>query len=398
MTPVASVGMALLPGLVVGWTPGGVSIISRSFLVGLGAMAVAALVATIVLGRRRRWFRWLGSSITVVLLLAGVATAVNTHYAYLPNVGSLFGWRAADQTSWSVTRHQPIRVRFILRRVSNLPAHGAVVKVAIPGVRSGFHARPAEVYLPPAWFMSPRPQLPVIVMLHGSPGTPEDWTRSAAADQVSDRWAAHHEGVAPILVMPDINGSFNGDSECTDGTAGNVETYLTVDVRDWVLLHLHAASGREQWAIGGLSEGGTCAVDLALRHSSLWATFLDWGGDDHISHHGGAPSLFTGSLTHRRALVASYDPIRLLRHFHDPARLQGWFEVGASDGGTTQAVQRLAAIAQRQGMIVHLALRVGGTTPFGYGTTASSTPCRGPRRASAPDGGSCPVASTAEPT
>lgn len=309
--------------------------------------------------RRHRVLRALAGALAVLSSVVAVGAAVNDHFAYLPSLASLWGWRAADQTTWS-TVHRRVLLRAAVSGVLGVPAHGAVVKVHIPGRRSGFRARPAEVYLPPAWFLSPRPQLPVIEMLHGTPGTPEDWTRSSGADLVSDAWAATHQGMSPILVMPDINGSFTGDSECTDGTAGHVDTYLSVDVPVWVATHLDPARTRNQWAIGGLSEGGTCAVNLALRHVDRWSTFLDLGGDDHISRSGGELSLFTGTIRKRRERIASYDPMRLIHRFRDPSLLQGWFEVGASDGSSARAVRRVAAAAHIRGMTVHLAVRPGG--------------------------------------
>ena len=48
-----------------------------------------------------------------------------------------------------------------------MPMTGAVYQVDIPGVRSGFAARPGYLYLPPAYLASPRPQLPVLVLLAG---------------------------------------------------------------------------------------------------------------------------------------------------------------------------------------------------------------------------------------
>lgn len=345
-----------VPAQISGWQR--ISIISPWFLSGAGAVTVAFLAITVVAGRRRRWLRWTGSMLTVVCVVASSAAAINSHYAYLPNVASLVGWRSADQGSWATARLSGIHVS--TGRPVTLRAHGSVVQVNIPGVQSGFHGRPAEVYLPPAWFLTPRPQLPVMVLLHGTPGTPEDWTRSSGVDEISDQWAARHGGVAPILVMPDINGSFLGDSECTDGTAGHVETYLAVDVPTWVSAHLGAATAASRWAIGGLSEGGTCAFDLALRHRDRWSTFLDFGGEDHISRAGGVLGLFPGSMSQRRELAASYDPGVLLRGFADPSSVQGWFEVGQNDGSTTSGVERLAAAAQARGMTVRLAVQAGG--------------------------------------
>jgi S-formylglutathione hydrolase FrmB len=224
----------------------------------------------------------------------------------------------------------------------------------IPGTVSSFHARPAQVYLPPAWFSVPRPSLPVIELLHGTPGTPEDWTRAGAADVTADAWAAAHDGVAPIIVMADENGGFLGDSECVDGAAGRAETYLTEDVPSWAVANLGASADRRQWVIAGNSEGGFCALDLALRHPDRFATFLDFGGLGRPTRRGGSLRLFRGSRQRR----LEHQPGYLLRHYQGPP-LSGWFEVGGADGGTTVAVRHMFKATQAAGIDTHLVVLPG---------------------------------------
>lgn len=337
-----------------------IGILGTGFLTTLVALFLAVVVAAVLIGRRHHWMRWCGALLSVVVALGFVAASINDHYAYLPNLGSLWGWRAVDQASWAAVR-SPAAAR--LDRSVQVRRHGAVVEVVIPGVVSGFHGRPAVVYLPPAWFLRPKPALPVVELLHGSPGGPRDWTRAAAVDVTSDRYAAFHRGQAPIIVSPDINGSFDGDSECTDGTAGNVETYLTVDVPHWVDASLAPSRLSRDWAIGGLSEGGTCAMSLSLRHPAQFPTFLDFGGDERITHHGGAIVLFRGTPVERLRAAESYDPVLLLRRVRRPGRLHGWFEVGTRDSGSA-ALERLYGRAVRLGMHAHLQLTVGGQHTF----------------------------------
>ncbi len=338
-----------------------VGILGPGFLAVLVGLFLVTAATTVVFGRTHHWWRWSGAFLAVLVALCAVAASVNNHYAYLPNLGSLWGWRAADQASWATVRatgHPTIKGPV------GLPTHGAVVEVAIPGTISHFHGRSAAIYLPPGWFRQPRPALPVVELLHGTPGGPRDWARSGGADVTSDHYAKAHGGLAPILVSPDINGSFTADSECTDGTAGNVETYLTVDVPRWVTTHLHASRLGRQWAIGGFSEGGICAVHIALRHPSIFPTFLDFGGEEHISHRGGALTLFRGTPRQRRQAVNSYDPVVLLRHFAKPGRLNAWFEVGTSDHGISAAIRRLYQRALHLGVHARLKLASGGHHSF----------------------------------
>ncbi|MBP0454333.1 MULTISPECIES: esterase family protein [unclassified Kitasatospora] len=161
-----------------------------------------------------------------------------------------------------------------------MPAKGTVSKTPIPGAKSGFKARDAYVYLPPAYYADPRPLLPVVVLLGGQPGVPEDWVNTAQVNEALDAFAAAHEGLAPIMVMPDQLGSTWANTLCFDSKIAKVQTYLAVDIPDWVGEHLQAAKGRGSWSIGGASMGGTCALQLAVNAPEVYGSFLDMSGQD----------------------------------------------------------------------------------------------------------------------
>jgi enterochelin esterase-like enzyme len=309
-------------------------------VVGVLAMLTAGSVVIAVCGHRSlvRPLAVLGA---VVLLVLTAAAGVNEYFDYIPTTGALLGQRAADQAS-------PRRVLSAVH-AARPPTRGLVELVSIPPVRSGFRTRRAQVYLPPAWFSSPRPALPVVELLHGTPGSPTDWTRAGAADLTADAWAVDHGGVAPILVLVDENGGFTRDSECV----GASESYVVDDVRAWAVSTLGARTDARRWAIGGSSEGGWCALMLALRHPDRYSTLLDFGGLDRPTHSGGALRLFGGS----RARMRRYS----LRHLlvDGAARRDGvaaWLEVGSADGGTTRAVEHVAALLRSHDIATHVVL------------------------------------------
>ena len=157
----------------------------------------------------------------------------------------------------------------------------------------------------------------------------------------------------PIIVMPDINGSITGDTECVDGTRGNAESYLTKDVRDAVVATYSTASDAKRWAIGGLSEGGYCAFMLGVRHPDLWTTFVDLSGLNVPSPGGTtAKKLLRGN----EAAVAAHSPLVVLQQPNAAWRtLGGWFAVGAQDAAAVvDAVQAAAAAAQDAGVQTEL--------------------------------------------
>jgi hypothetical protein len=163
--------------------------------------------------------------------------------------------------------------------------------------------------------------------------------------------------MAPILVLADHNGSNLGDSECVDGPRGRAESYLTVDVPRFVTSQFGTAAGGAHWAVAGLSEGGTCAVTLALRHPDVFGTFADFSGD--LAPNMGGPRrtarmLYGGDV----AQIAQHDPLTLLARRPAPA-VAGWFEVGVADHRPRRSTVRLAEAARAAGLDVQLVVRPG---------------------------------------
>lgn len=225
--------------------------------------------------------RWRKAVAVLALPLSALAVAVgvNATYGQYPTLRDAVGLRSfpelpaelmraggADLADWAPP--------------ADLPATGSVHSVAIPGTESGFPAGPAVVYLPPAALVDEPPRLPVLVALSGQPGKPTDVITSGQLAAIADRWAAEHDGVAPLVVVPDQLGSEHDNPMCVDGPLGDSRTYLERDVRDWVLRNLPAADDRRGWAIAGFSQGGTCALQLATGSPELFGAFADIAGDE----------------------------------------------------------------------------------------------------------------------
>lgn len=327
------------------------SITSGMFLLVLAAVSLAVVAAIVAVTRHHRW-AMVASVVAAIVVLSSVNTAawINHHYEYLRTWDELFGKRAADAASVRQVETQ-----------KGVPPHGQVIELPIPATVSHFSARNAQVYLPPAYFQKPRPRLGVVVLLAGEPGTPLDWTRGGLADVTSDQYAAAHGGRAPVLVMADENGSFTGDTECV----GPAETYLTRDVPGYIATRLGLPRDPAQWAIGGLSEGATCGLMLALRHPDEFHTFVDLAGllgprtSDANTVGTTVQDYFGGDAA---AFRAHEPPVLLAGHRYDG--LGGWFEVGSADGAETDAQRVLVPDARAAGIDVCATEVAGGEHTF----------------------------------
>jgi S-formylglutathione hydrolase FrmB len=317
------------------------------------ALVLFTVVAAIVGWPGERAGGRVASLLAIPVAMVLMGQQVNAQYAYYPNLGALSGKVAQNELDAGGLADKEDEVR----TSGTLPASGNVIEVAIPGTVSGFNARNGYVYLPPAWYADPKPQLPVIMMLHGSPGDPSNWTQAAAADQTADAFAAQNGGVAPILVTPDINGSTEGDTECVDGRRGNVETYLMTDVVNFVRDTYNAATGPSSLAVLGLSTGATCSLMLGARHPDQIVAVGDFSGEvrPDVDNGNTLQDLFGGD----QAAFDAYDPTKIIPTKQYP-NMGIWFESGVDDAGSVAAQNQMAPIARAAGMQVCIGTMQGG--------------------------------------
>lgn len=189
------------------------------------------------------------------------------------------------------------------------------------------------------------------MLLGGNPSTPPEWTGRWHIDSFVDHFAETHGGQAPIVVMPDENGTYRGDTECVDSARGNAEQYVTEDVPAYIRAHYPVGTSR--WAIAGVSEGGMCATVLALRHPDLFSAFANLSGlarptvGERDRESRTVTTLFNGS----QQAFDSYDAVWLLAHHRYP-QVSGLLGAGRADADVLQAQSEIAAQAPRAGMSI----------------------------------------------
>ncbi|MEO6761585.1 MAG: alpha/beta hydrolase-fold protein [Candidatus Saccharimonadales bacterium] len=266
-----------------------------------------------------------------------LATTINDFYQYFPNLSSIFvqNYIKSHSTSSVSETHigQQYRVGSIEQKMfGNSNSKGSVMAVNMPGDVSGLKARSGYVYLPPAYFdkASSDIKFPVIVLLTGTPGNPVSWLQGGLLVSTMDSFTNRHKGIAPIVVIADHSGSFTNDTECLDSSHGNAETYLTVDVPNYIKSHYRVASNPVNWGIGGFSEGGMCAAMLALTNQDIFRHFLDMSGDPNpfLSDYSQTlPVLFHNSKKDQR----EHDIDWLLENVELKPQLSAQFAIGSQD-------------------------------------------------------------------
>lgn len=243
----------------------------------VAAASAACLLAVWNLWRSR-WWRKIIAVLALPVFALAATLGINAAYGLQPTIGSMLHLStaptielpplgdtdaAADAAPLWKTWEPP----------ADLPAHGEWGEIAggIPNTTSGFAARPAQIYLPPAALIADAPKLPLVIMMMGQPGDPD--ARFLA--QAFDAFAAEHDGLAPIgLVIDQLGGPFV-DPLCLDTERGQVETYVMQDVVPWAATSLGVLQNRVDWAVAGYSNGGGCAAYFGTKYPDVFGGL--WG-------------------------------------------------------------------------------------------------------------------------
>jgi S-formylglutathione hydrolase FrmB len=335
--------------------------VDRLWVGALLAVVGAAVVAVVRGGAGRR----VTAASTVVVMALATGLAINRDGGLFPTVGSLLG--ISDVPALVVPPGETSAVRAgdtstpaapdlgrTWRAPDDLPARGRLGSVEIPGTTSHFDARDALVYLPPAALVADPPPLPVDVVLSGQgPGAaPENLVDAGRVVETLDALARSHDGLAPIVVMPDQLERPTNNPMCVDGPLGNSRTYLTVDVPRWITTHLSVQAPGRAWAVSGFSQGGTCSLQLAAGRPDLFASFVDVSGQLGPRLDGGVRATVERGFDGDRAAWAAAQPLAVLAARAPYADSAGFFAVGQTDSRYGPVMPVVSAAARSAGMAV----------------------------------------------
>jgi enterochelin esterase-like enzyme len=142
-------------------------------------------------------------------------------------------------------------------------------------------ARPFAVYLPPGYSARAARRYPVVYLLHGDPGGYRDWLH-LGVPAIMDAGIASGALAPAVVVLPDGNGQAAAASEWANRWDGRdrvedsvLELVAVVD-REY-----RTRPDRRHRLVGGLSEGGFGAANLAARHPDVFGTAVSLSGYFH---------------------------------------------------------------------------------------------------------------------
>jgi enterochelin esterase-like enzyme len=206
---------------------------------------------------------------------------------------------------------------------------GSVEHITIASNALGGRSQEVYVYLPPEYASHPTKRYPVLYLLHGFPGRPLAFLLTVRMGVVEDTLVAKHQAQPLILVMPfGSTGTFT-DKEWANGQRSSEgwRTFVSHDVVHAIDASYRTIASRAGRGIGGLSEGGYGAVNIALHAPTEFSVVESWSGYEVAVHN---HSIFGRQL----AGLAQNTPLDRLRVVASTLRrlhTYFWFYTGRDD-------------------------------------------------------------------
>ena len=321
-------------------------------------------------------FRVLAACLAFIpAMLFGVA-AVNKYYDYYQNWNAAiadFSGQGVQAAEAPNTRHVASGglSTFLGRTIdTSLAAQtGFTAHLTVRGPLSNI-TRSVYVYLPPQYFSSAYRsyRFPVIELLHGFPGLPQDWITVLDATTTLESLISEGRAKPAVLVMPDVNGGMRISLQCLNQVRGPQDaTFLARDLPAYIGRLLRVRPPGPSWGVAGYSEGGFCAANLGLQYSRTFGYAGVMSGyfapDRNQLDH---PSRLVNPFGGNKALQRRNTPVDLLRSLPPRTLIpQFWLGAGSADTVDVRNAEIFVQLLQlRQPAVPFRLVPGGGHTAF----------------------------------
>jgi len=271
-----------LPPSVVDQAGGRSPLESYVLVVALAVLAAGAIAAMLRWSPGwRTWQRRAAWSVPVLLVLLTAGAGANSYVGYVRSTDDLqrlallvAGGNTGDDSRTVIPAttgaHDPHDVR--------------IADLSLPAPPLGVPSGRTRVLLPPGYDLpeNAHRRYPVVYLVHGFPsGGPDDWLSSGGAVQTQQALARARAASPVIVVAVDATAGSGADWECLNVPGGpQLETYLSQYVPQQLAAHFRVLPDRGNQAIGGMSGGAFCALNLGLRHQQQYSVILSTEPED----------------------------------------------------------------------------------------------------------------------
>jgi dienelactone hydrolase len=283
--------------------------------------AALCIVLTVWLWPRLapRGLRWVLARLVAVLLTQGLVVAAlglaaNSYFEFYGSWGDLLGTKGAGPVSIRQAGGEAALTAALVhedgpsavRRFHDLPAGppaaaGRLESVHLAGRRTGIDQQ-AYVYLPPQYFQPAyrARRFPAVLAFTGYPGSTASVVERLRLPQTAGGLERAGRMQPTVLVIVSQTVAPPRDTECVDVPGGpRVETYLAQDLPEAVRSAFRVGAGARSLGLLGYSAGGSCALQLTMRHPGVFSSAVSLGGDYAVLQDRSTGRLLTGPAERR---------------------------------------------------------------------------------------------------
>jgi len=206
---------------------------------------------------------------------------------------------------------------------------GTADRINVPSAALDGRAQETYIYLPSGYAQHPDRRYPVLYLLHGFPGRPLAFLQTVQMGIVDDVLTTRQRAQPLILVMPfGSTGTFD-DQEWVNGIRpdNGWATFVSRDLVRYIDARYRTIASARGRAVGGLSEGGFGAINIAVHHPGEFSMVESWSGYER-------PDKLRSIFGPKLQLLSANDPRLVVRSAAPDLRKTGtyfWFYSGSTD-------------------------------------------------------------------
>jgi enterochelin esterase-like enzyme len=240
---------------------------------GVGLARDAARIPALL---RRRWL-WLAIPIAIALIVAASGAAITAlqqgPFSALRDYsvgsgGPVTAVAPPTQPSGSMAPDGPVTATPDISLLRQLPGQIQYLNIG---------AHPVDVYVPGLYLSDSSVSLPVLYLLHGTPGQPSDWIQGAQLVGVLNQLIGDGDIPPMFVVLPNGDRADTSDTEWGNSAYAQVESWLVDEVVPTIDSD-YPTLGAEYRGIAGLSSGGYGAVNIAIHQPSTFSFAASYSG------------------------------------------------------------------------------------------------------------------------
>jgi enterochelin esterase-like enzyme len=144
----------------------------------------------------------------------------------------------------------------------------------------GGSEREVKIYFPEEYDSQPTAHFAVLYLLHGFPGSQDDWLVNANLPHTIDELIDQKKLKPLIVVFPDGNGPVIQDSQYLNATKINQKMmdHIALELVDYIDHTYRTLPNRESRAIGGSSSGAYGAANITLHYPDRFSMVISMSG------------------------------------------------------------------------------------------------------------------------